>query len=75
MNTWQSLGAPPTPASSFGLQTFVIAIPTAEALQEVKERLVAHQISFEEQEELIRVNDPWSNQLQLKVQVTPSISM
>ena len=68
MNTWHSLGAQPTPVTSAGLHTYVIAIPTPEALQEVKARLTAHNIPFEEQENLIRVDDPWSNHIVLKVQ-------
>jgi catechol 2,3-dioxygenase len=70
LNTWHSRGAKPTPANSAGLQTYVITIPTREGLQEVKERLVAHEVPFEEQEGLIRVNDPWSNQIFLNVQPT-----
>jgi catechol 2,3-dioxygenase len=73
LNTWQSQGAKPTPATSVGLQAYVVAIPTREGLLEVKERLVAQQNPFEEQEDLIRVNDPWSNQLLLKVQPTSAI--
>lgn len=73
LNTWHSQGAQPTPVTSVGLQTYVVAIPTREGLLEVKERLVAHQVPFEEQEDLIRVNDPWSNQILLKVQPTPAI--
>ncbi|MGZ3608490.1 MAG: VOC family protein [Ktedonobacteraceae bacterium] len=68
LNTWHSRGAKPTPADAAGLQTYVIAIPSREGLQEVKERLLAHVIPFEEQEDLIRVNDPWSNQILLRVQ-------
>jgi catechol 2,3-dioxygenase len=68
LNTWHSLGAQPTPATSVGLQTYVIALPTREGLLEVKERLLAHKVPFEEQEDLIRVNDPWSNEILLKVQ-------
>ena len=68
LNTWQSQGGKPTPANHAGLQKYVIAIPTREGLQEVKNRLVAHNVSFEEQEDTIRVNDPWSNQIVLKVQ-------
>jgi catechol 2,3-dioxygenase len=75
LNTWHSLGAKPTPATSVGLQSYVIAIPTREGLLAVKERLVAHKVPFEEQEDLIRVNDPWSNQILLKVQPTPTISI
>ena len=46
LNTWHSRGAKPTPADAAGLQTYVIAIPSREGLQEVKERLLAHQASF-----------------------------
>src|SRR5581483_59072 len=73
MNTWQSLRGKPTPANHAGLQSYVIAIPTREGLQEVKERLIAHSVPFEEEEDLIRVNDPWSNPILLKVQWTPPI--
>ncbi len=75
LNTWQSLGGKPTPATSVGLQSYVIAIPTHEGLMEVKERLVAHTVSFEEQQDLIRVNDPWSNQVLLKVQKVAAVSV
>ena len=68
LNTWHSRGAKPTPANAAGLQTYVIAIPSREGLQEVKERLVAHQVPFEEGEDSIRVNDPWSNSILLSVQ-------
>jgi len=68
LNTWHSRGAKPTPADAAGLQMYVIAIPSREGLQEVKGRLLAHQVPFEEQEDLIRLNDPWSNQILLSVQ-------
>ncbi len=67
LNTWHSRGAQPTPANAAGLQTYVISIPTREGLQEIKERLVAYRVPFEEQVNLIRVNDPWSNQIILSV--------
>jgi catechol 2,3-dioxygenase len=68
LNTWHSRGAQPTPANSAGLQNYMVTIPTREGLLEVKERLVAHKVPFEELEDLIRVNDPWNNQILLKVQ-------
>ena len=68
LNTWQSQGGKPTPANHAGLEKYVIAIPTHEGLQEVKNRLVAHNVPFEEQENGIRVNDPWGNVIVLKVQ-------
>ncbi len=68
LNTWQSQGGKPTPVGYAGLEQYVIAIPTREALLEVKNRLVAHNNPFAEQEDVIRVNDPWSNSVVLKVQ-------
>jgi catechol 2,3-dioxygenase len=65
LNIWHSRGARPTPANAAGLQMYRIVIPTHEGLQQVKERLLAHQVFFEEQEDLIRVSDPWSNQILL----------
>jgi catechol 2,3-dioxygenase len=66
LNTWHSRGAGPTPANAAGLQTFEIVIPTREGLQQVKERLLAHQVHFEEEEDLIRVSDPWGNRILLR---------
>ncbi len=73
LNTWQSLGARPTPANCAGLQSYMIVIPTHKGLLKIKERLITHQVSFEEQEDLIRADDPWSNQILLKVQPTHTI--
>ncbi len=55
-----------------GLQTFVIAIPTREGLQEVKARLISNQVAFEEEDDLMRVDDPWSNHILLRVQSASS---
>ena len=70
MNTWHSLNAKPTPITSAGLHTYAIVIPTQEGLQAVKERLTANNIPFEEQENIIRVDDPWSNHIQLVAQAS-----
>jgi catechol 2,3-dioxygenase len=72
LNTWHSRGAKPTPANAAGLQQYVIAIPTPEGLQEVKEQLIAYQVPFEEQEDGMHVNDPWQNVIVLRVQPTNS---
>ena len=73
MNTWQSRGAGAAPENTAGLQTFVIALPNNEALQDVRARLEAHGIAFTEQGNEIVVADSWNNQIRLKV-ITPSIS-
>ena len=68
-NVWNSLGAGPNPPTSAGMEKYEITVPTRAALQAVKERLRANSIDFEEAEkDLIRVNDPWSNVVELKVQ-------
>ena len=68
LNTWQSRDGKPTPAGHAGLEKYVIAIPTQQGLQEVKARLVAHNVPFEEQGSEIQVKDPWGNVIVLKVQ-------
>ena len=68
LNIWHSRGAKPTPENAAGLQTYVIAIPSREGLQEVKQRLITHEFAFEEENDLIRVDDPWSNHILLSVQ-------
>ena len=65
-NTWQSRGAQPTPETAAGLQTFVIALPNQEALEEVKGRLAAHGVAMEEQDGEVRIADPWQNKILLK---------
>ena len=71
MNTWQSRGAGPAPKDTAGLETFVIALPNNEALQEVRARLEAHGIAFTKQDNEIVVSDPWNNEIHLKV-IAPS---
>jgi catechol 2,3-dioxygenase len=60
LNTWQSRGGGATPQHTAGIQSFVIAIPNREALAQVRERLVAHTIPFEEHENTIEIDDPWN---------------
>jgi catechol 2,3-dioxygenase len=67
MNIWQSRGAGPAPRNTAGLETFVIALPNNQALQDVRSRLEAHAIAFTEQDNEIVVSDPWQNELRLKV--------
>jgi catechol 2,3-dioxygenase len=68
LNTWHSRGAQPTPENAAGLQEYVIAIPSREGLQEIKARLVAHKVAFEEEDDLIKVDDPWRNHILLRVE-------
>lgn len=67
MNTWQSRNAGMAPQDTAGLQSFVIALPSREALNEVRARLAAHDIPMQqEDEDTIIVADPWGNRIELK---------
>lgn len=67
LNTWLSRGADPAPETGAGLQSFVIALPDREALEEVRARLAAHDVPFQGQGDEIIVADPWRNQIRLAV--------
>src|SRR5262245_854680 len=68
MNTWESRGAGPTPDTMAGLQSYVIALPNREALDEVRARLQANNIPFEAQDDEINVSDPWQTRIRLAVE-------
>jgi catechol 2,3-dioxygenase len=68
MNTWESKGAGPAPQDTAGLQSFVIALPSREALGEVRTRLAANNVPVQERENGINVADPWGNPVQLVVE-------
>ncbi len=68
INIWNSLGEGPNPPTSAGMEKYEITFPTLAALQAVRQRLLANSIDFEEEEKgLIRVNDPWSNVIELSI--------
>lgn len=67
LNTWNSRGAGPAPEGTAGLQSFIIAVPDAEALAAVRARLVDHHVPFQEQENAIVVADPWHNQIHIQI--------
>lgn len=66
-NIWQSRNAKPTPETSAGLQTFVIALANQDALQALKERLAAHNVPLQELDGDVLIHDPWQNKIRLKV--------
>lgn len=68
LNTWESLGAGKrTP--SLGLGTFEIVVENTDELGAVKKRLHSKQISFQESQARITVNDPWDNTVVVRVLV------
>jgi catechol 2,3-dioxygenase len=67
MNTWASRGAAPPPTGSTGLSRYVIALPTADALNAVAARLRAASTACTEEEGSVTVTDPFGIQIVLHV--------
>ena len=65
LNTWQSRGAGPAPETTAGLQSFVIALPHPQALEDARARLVAHGVPVQEHDGEVEVADPWRNRIRL----------
>ena len=67
MNTWHSKGATPAPADMVGLRFFTINFPTADARQEVLDRIATAGLPTTRMGDAISVQDPWDNTLLLQV--------
>jgi catechol 2,3-dioxygenase len=60
LNSWSSRGAPPAPAGSSGLDSFVIEVPGLEERDRVVARLAAAGIASEGGGARVEVRDPWN---------------
>ena len=67
LNIWQSAGAPPQPANAAGLRAFVVELPDAAALEQVRQRIAAAGLTAREQAGALAVDDPWGNTVVLTV--------
>jgi catechol 2,3-dioxygenase len=67
LNTWHSAGAPPQPPDAAGLRSFVVELPSPEALDEVRARVAAAGLPAREQGGALAVDDPWHNTVVLAV--------
>lgn len=67
LNIWESANAPTPPADVAGLRLFTIELPSVAALNFVRERIVAAEISFHEAATGLTLADPWDNQIVLQV--------
>lgn len=65
LNTWAGAGAPPQPAGTAGLRYYSVALPDAEALSRLVERVRAAGIAVEARGDSWRLRDPSSNGLRL----------
>ncbi|MGH2387060.1 MAG: VOC family protein, partial [Chloroflexota bacterium] len=66
LNTWHSKDAPPAPEGTAGLRSFVITLPSQDALSAVIARLDAAGVTHTGTEDVI-VRDPWTNTIVLRV--------
>jgi catechol 2,3-dioxygenase len=67
MNTWHSLGAGDAPAGFAGLRFYTVALPSEEAREEVVARVTAAGLPAARMGDLVRVTDPWGNDIFLRV--------
>ena len=63
LNSWAGVGAPAAPEGTAGLRRFTLELPTAEGLEQLAQRLTAHDWSFEQGVDGILVADPSGNSL------------
>jgi catechol 2,3-dioxygenase len=71
LNTWAGVGAPPPPAGAIGLKFFVVALPTAAAVDAVGDRLTAGGVPFDRTGEGILARDPSGNAVKFQPLPTP----
>lgn len=64
MNTWNSAGAGPR-SSGLGLGVVDIRVPGTDEVRTVAARLAAHGVVHRMEGELLRVEDPWRNELRI----------
>lgn len=64
MNVWRSRGAG-TRAQTLGLGNVTIELPTADSLGAVIERLKSSRIELADDGQVVRLGDPWGNQVTL----------
>jgi catechol 2,3-dioxygenase len=65
LNTWAGVGAPPPPPEAAGLRHFVVALPDADALEQVVARVRAANIATEQTEASLLLRDPSQNSVVL----------
>lgn len=64
-NTWQGLGAPPSPPETAGLDHWSVVLPTADDVNEVAARLTAGGCETVNVEGGFEVRDPWLTKLRV----------
>jgi len=66
LNTWASLGGVPNAPGTRGLDRYTIALPDAEAVRAVADRLAANGTPAQERDGALVATDPFGNELALR---------
>lgn len=67
LNTWAGVGAPPPPPGAIGLRHFEVALPTADARDELDKRVRAAGVDVDSTGDALIVRDPSRNAIQVTV--------
>ncbi|MBD8078186.1 VOC family protein [Cellulosimicrobium arenosum] len=67
MNSWNSRGAGPR-ASTLGLGTVAITVPTADDVSALRERLVRSATAVQDDGATLRFDDPWRNRVEVRAE-------
>jgi catechol 2,3-dioxygenase len=71
LNTWQSRGAAPAPASTAGLVSYTIVLPDTGEFERVVGRLDAGGVDYTRDGGHVLLRDPWNNEVVLAVEPAP----
>lgn len=67
LNTWNGVGAPPPPANSFGLESFILTLPNEDVLNKVVSNLKNFGAPVIEENDRFVTQDPSGNRIQLDI--------
>lgn len=59
LNTWAGVGAPPAAIDATGLAYYTVTLPDQQAIAEVEERIRQAELSYERQDDVIALSDPF----------------
>ena len=68
LNTWNGIGAPPSPPDSVGLREFTVHLPNTDELDALVGRLDSANVPFERNGTSLQLHDPSHNQLRFIIE-------
>lgn len=70
LNTWAGKGASPPPADAAGLRYYEIILPSQTARDSIEQRLEENNVSYEQKDGSLALQDPSKNHVLLKLQAS-----